>query len=229
MSFGLQLINDFGRVQIDADFKAPRLIGSGTAYKDATFMLPHALTQETPMVMVQPHVADQYVGAVSLYVSGGSYVAIAGQGYFNWAVYSTLGAAISDGSQFGLEVYKADGSVAYSSRHRHPCLTHMFNKPADYGTGGGSGAWPSTYYFSGYTEVPWIFANPLLQTMAGVGEFSESVCGIMAKVNGGLNSITVDMRDMANPAYPTFPALDTRHEYNPYYQLPAWFAVGRTY
>lgn len=240
MTFGIQIINDYGRIQIDSDFSCPRMIMQGSAAFNGSkygvdVAMPTGTNSECPIILARPTQVDKYIGGIEFYPQENNLsilrLSMSGECPFDWAAFSTTGSAISDGSTYGLEVYRANGSVAFSSRNRHPCLTHIFGKAPSYDTGGASGGWPNVYSFAGYSDMPWIFMNPLLQTGAGVGEFSESMAGIFAKVAAGFNSITVNMLDVAAPGatYPQFPALADRHAYNPYHQMPGYFAVATNY
>lgn len=242
MSYGFEVINANGRVQIDQDHANPRLIMTGTcAAGSLTYIhMPYDIRDEAPLVLMRPHQAGLYVGGVRLYAPRAAFgsnpalpsgaIQMRGQCGWDYAVFSTRGAPTMDGSAWGLEVRKADGTITYSSRYQHPRITHLAQKAADATQAGG---WPFTFSISGHTSMPWLLANPLCITGAGVGEMSESMGAIMASVNSSFTTVTVDFRDGAydysgsNPVnyYRPFPNLTNRAAYNPYYNKPAWFGA----
>lgn len=239
MGYGFQLLSAHGRVQIDQDFKAPRLIASGSSIggvlKRAEIAMPYDIDAEPPIVLVRPSLADSYVGAFFCgrdsawttfngMANGG--IALYGQCAFDYAIFSTMGSAVSDGSAFGIEVYRADGSTAFTSRHRHPRLRALFQKPASSAADGG---YPNTFSISGFASMPWLLANPLLASAFGVGPDSSHMGAVMGAVNSSFTQLTVSLRDFGDPTLPALTAADVSPsvaDYDPYSGLPAWFAVA---
>lgn len=246
MSYGFQIISNFNRVQVDQDFSAPRLIAAGTAplvflpaygvwSANVVFPMPYNIFLEPPVVMVRPAATGKYVGG---YFSGKSAdfttfdgmadggFSVSGQCAFDYAVFSTRGTAVADAVGWGLEVYKADGSMAFSSRHSHPRIRGLLTKAASTASDGG---YPNAFSVSGFSAMPWLLANPLVQTAFGLGPNGETIGGAMAAVASGFGTVTIDLRDCADPAFPsisTTAAAATADQYNPYQGKPAFFAVG---
>jgi hypothetical protein len=233
MSYGLQVLNTTSRIQIDQDFRNARLVASGSRPAGQYyFPMPYLVTLEPPIVLMRPSVANSYVGATNIAESGdffgydgaNGYVVMGGQHAYDYAIFSAqYGTPVSDGATYGLNVFRSDGSVAYDSRQQHPNIKSLHLKAANSTSGGG---YPNVFTISGFSSMPWILANPLVQTWAGVGEFSESVGCVMAAVNSGFTTLTVDFRDAAASGYPVFPALSDRANYNPYFGTTGWFGVA---
>lgn len=236
-SYGLQVIGDHGRIQIDQDFKAPRLIMSGSSttegpllggVNEAVVTLPYSVTLEPPLVFVRPSQPDKFVGCFSLAApavgfSGSNGFYMAGQCPFDYAVFSSQGTPFSDGSTYGLEVYTADGAVAYSSRHSHPRIRSIAQKVA---TTAADGGYPNQFSISGFSQMPWIMANPLILTAFGVGPDSETMGCVMAAVNSNYTQLSIDLRSVGPGNGRLGDYLSNVNDYNPYYNLPAWFAVA---
>lgn len=239
MGYGFQLLSSSMRVQIDQDFKAPRLIASGSSVSSgpsyAEVAMPYNIDTEPPIVLVRPSLADKYVGGFfcgkstawttfSGMANGG--IALYGQCPFDYAIFSTLGAAVSDGSAFGIEIYKADGSIAFTSKHQHPRLRSL---PAKAASSASDGGYPNTFSISGFSAMPWLLANPLLVTAFGVGPDGEHMGAVMGAVNSAFTQLTVDLRDFADPALPRLaPAVSPSgvEAYNPYHGITAWFGIA---
>lgn len=236
MSYGLQITSSLGRLQIDQDSKMPRLIQSGyiaaanylpSGYYGASLHLPSSApsSSEPPLVLVKPTQADKYVGAFRISPpnnipppSPNGAFDLLGQCPFYYAVFSSLGAPLEDTDNFGFIVNTASGSVAYSSKHQHPRIRALFYRAAQ------SIGFPASYSLAGFDSMPWILANPLLQTDKGAWDFSGSVACIMAKINSTYTTITFEMMEVAINR--VFPNLVDKADYNPYQNLPAWFGVA---
>lgn len=250
MSYGFETTNLGSRVQVTQDYSNSRLIASGSVSEsvassnvdtDTRIQIPYSVTAEVPLVLIRPWLTGKFVGAVQ--TSGpfapfpgdpgttNGFISIHGQCGFDYAIFSTKGTAVNDGSAWGLEVYRADGSVAYSSKHQHARITQLLYKPADSSAVGG---YPNVYSISGFSSMPWIIANPLRVTDQGVNDYSTSQGCVMASVNSAFTQVTFDFRDAAAistsaPYYrtfPVFPSLTDRAAYNPYGNRPIWFGVG---
>ena len=233
MAHGFQLSNAFSRVQVDQSSSAPRLIASGVSVSlgnnahMVAYDTGYPLTQEPPIVMLRPHVAGKHVGGGAITLTGFLYY---GQCSFDYAVFSTLGTPVSDGSQYGMEVYRSDGSVAYSSRHTHPRIRTLVSMPPTTALGGG---YPKTAPLSGYTAMPWVQATSLIQTGLGQSETSEGTGGVTAAIDATFTTLTIELTNM-NPAFPggAFPTLRSfigaalAGDYDPYFGQPSFFSVG---
>lgn len=236
MAHGFQVLNATHRIQIDQDFRNARVIATGTLAAGMHYLaMPYLVTDEIPIVLLRPSIISSYVGSVALWRYGdlftgdfpnaNGYLQMGGQHAFDYAICTaTVGTPIADTATHGLLVYKTDGSIVYDSRHRHPNITQLLAKASDATSSGG---YPNTFSISGYSDMPWLLGNPLMVTFNGVGETSSSQGCVMARVNSGFTSITVDFRDAAAPlTFPVFPALPDRSAYNPYSGRPAWFGVS---
>lgn len=238
MGFGFQLSGTTNRVQIDQDFKAPRLIAAGSstptgAYHSQSVEMPYDIDAEPPIILVRPSLPNKFIGGLRIgrdwadfngMANGG--LALSGQCAFDYAIFSTLGTAVEDGSTWGIEVYKADGSIAFTSKHQHPRLRALLQKPASTASDGG---YPNAFSISGFSAMPWLLANPLIVTAFGVGPDSAHMGGVMAAVNSSFTQVTVDLRDMGDGLLPRLTSADvypSLADYNPYYGLPVWFAVA---
>lgn len=233
MSYGLQILNDAGRIQVDAESLPARLLTSGyVAGRSAYLTMPYAIENEAPIILLKPTQPNSFVGGLyfgAIYSTGpAGTILVGGQHPFYYAIFAaTMGTPVIESTNYGLQVFRSDNSVAYDSRHQHPNLTHMFYKPPDTSTTGG---YPNTYSFSGYSEMPWILANPLMLTYLGVGETTTYAGCVMASVNPAFNQLTVDLRffnpDFA-PYFHQIPVGTERQDQNPYYNSPGWFGVSR--
>lgn len=209
MSFGLQLISgSIGRV-IDQDVTVPYAVDTGyrPLTKSGTYILPLERTLVStvaafpPLILIRPDTADRYVGG---FFGGNASVgqpaaqfSVTGQCGFHWAVFAGVGTPIQDSTQYGLEVYRSDGSVAYSSRRIHPRLRQIVQVNAASLTAG------EIYVpLSGFSSRPWLVANDLLATFSGVGDGSEFVPALMARVNSSNTGIYLGWRDYADNSAP---------------------------
>lgn len=245
MGFGFQALSNATRVQVDQDFIAPRLIASGHAdlYFDGSYgvntadvvvTLPYDIYIEPPIVLIRPDQADKYVGGIifgkaadwTTLPAGNGGFKLVGQCAFDYAIFAAAGTAASDGSSHGLEVYRGDGSLAYSSRHSHPRVRALLHKVA---TAAADGGYPNVFGISGFSQMPWLLANPLIVTAWGVGPDGEHMGCVMGAVDSTFTHATFDLRDYASPAYPRLTGAmvgGAVNDFNPYHNLPAHFAVG---
>ena len=237
MSYGFQVLNDTGTVQIDQDYVNSRLSVTGscsthtgmfgtppyTGVYDLHLELPAAinLDVEIPVVLIRPAALGKYVGSLQFIrnfsgstPTGTWSLRIVGQCPFDYAIFSTLTTPVSDGSSHGLEVYRLDGSIAYSSRHSHPRITNTFQIPS------GPLTFPQSFGFPSKSSIPWVLGNPLCITWKGVGDMDESIGGVMFRIDS-LASCTVHLLNMGTNLFdPIGSAL-----YNPYENVPARFAI----
>jgi hypothetical protein len=243
MSHGFLATNGVNRILIDQEYSNARLVQSGFLPAGETRIeCPFQIGADTPLVLIRPSVPESYVGGCGLWPQDEIFeglpngiISLSGQHAFSYAIFAvSQGSAVSDGSNFGLIVRRANGAISYDSRHSHPQVRQLLYKAPDYSQ---YTNYPHTYSVSGYAEMPWLVANSLCMTFLGVGEYSESVGAIMAKVNSSFTQITVDMRDWAATAfvgpgqagprtYPVFPSLPGKYAYNPYYGQSTYFGVG---
>lgn len=210
MGYGFNAVNAAGTVQIDQDFINARLIAQGTktvsdsSDPGVTLKLnlnevfgSDTLPGANPIVLVRPHDFGKYVGGMLLYAdwasgygsSTASFLELRGEAAFDYAIFSVGGTPISDSTTTGLEVYRSDGSIAYSSRHSHPRITDLLFRASYSGY-----AWPTSMAFPAKSAMPWLLANPLCTTWLGIGETTEWVAGVMMRINN-LYSCEVDLMD----------------------------------
>ncbi len=248
MGYGFEVTSASGSVQIDQDFVNSRLSITGycnthtgnyggppyTGVYDLDLELPSAvnLDAEIPVILVRPSALGKYVGAVQFirnYNVDGSgvpttptgtwNVQIVAECPFDYAIFSTLTTPVSDGSTHGLEVYRADGSVAYSSRHSHPRITDTFQIPS------GGYVFPQSFGFPSKSATPWILANPLCTTFVGVGDGDENIGAVFMRVDT-LASCTVQMLNVGIYLFdPMGTSVVAPASYNPYKNVPARFAI----
>ncbi len=225
MAAGFKIINDSGVIQIDGDYVNSRLIaqgycdtlGTGTAvtqyWADVALGAAYPSSAECPVVFVRPTQAEKWIGSVAVdtpHDSFGSFpsrpngsVRIKAQCPFNWAIFSCLGMPVDTGDACGVKVWKADGTLAYSSSHVSPRITQLLS------FAGGTSRWPLARSFNQQAAMPWVFASNLVDCSGG--ENADPVA-MMAKVNAGLNTLTVDylntntMLHAAGDPFEGFPA-----------------------
>ena len=237
MSYGLVVRNSHGTVQIDGEYVNSRLVAAGSVssggypagsgYYGAAIHLgaAYALSLECPVVLIKPSQPAKFVGsfmaatpATATWASGNGSIFLQGQCPFDYAIFSTKGSPIEDSDPFGLVVRNAAGSIVFSSNRLPPRVTALFERPAQ------TWGWPSSYGLSGLSEMPWILANPLMQTWKGIDEFSEQVGCVMAAVSADFTTLTVQMMDAAQNR--VFPNIAAKNNYNPYHARKGWFGVA---
>jgi hypothetical protein len=177
MSYGASIINNLDNIQIDQDFIQHRKVysqycnslqaGYGTmkfpsvdGYINLTTICGIHPSDGVPMIVLRPITYGNYVGGLSIVegsdIYGNStnelFIQVIGYDPFYLDVYSTVGTPISDFSTHGFEVYRGDGSIAYSSRHEQPRIAAMIAKQ-NYA--------PITATVSGFSSVPAFLANSL--------------------------------------------------------------------
>lgn len=210
MSYGIEALNTLNRIQITQDFKNARLVASGYVSGGYTapngsvgsvlqYSLPYDGKLEPPIVLIKPTLVDRYVGGMVLvysptYPNGRLF--LYGQCPFNYAIFSTLGTPIADTGNFGLEVYKEDGTtLAYSSKHSHPRIKQLIYKP-----GMSIHSYPFTSAITPQAQIPWMLANSCTGLPSSSGGPDEvGVSGmVMVSINSALNTLSFDLRDHAD-------------------------------
>lgn len=177
MGYGASIINNLDIIQIDQDFIQHRKVysqycnstqaGYGTmkfasvdGYINLTTLCGIHASDGVPIIVLRPITFGNYVGGLSIVegsdINGNStnelMISVTGYSPFYLDVYSTVGTPISDYSTHGFEVYRGDGSIAYSSRHEQPRIASMIAKQ-NYA--------PVTATVSGFSSVPAFLANSL--------------------------------------------------------------------
>lgn len=224
MAFGFELSSASLAAVLDENSLVPYRVAQGywPLTKSGVNVIPMRQAMATdvaaaaPMVLVRPDAYDKYVGAfagsadaVGAYDTtedgsqGSPYFVVTGQTGFHWQVYATDGAPLVDATAWGAEIYSHSGQVLYSSRRRHVRLRQVIELSPAMLVG-------SEVYvpLSGYTSMPWLMANNLPMTGAGIGEYSEYAPCLMAKVHHGNSGITFCWRDAADNQAPGFYGAD---------------------
>jgi hypothetical protein len=180
------------------------------------------------LVMVRPTQVNKWVGSgrasVATGVAEGAAPAFTAWGYtaygeapFSMAVFhvgsgtpESIGPPVSDaGGSFGLEVYRADQSLAYSTKHKHPLVKQLVQMTA---TG-----YPKSFSISGYSEMPWFLLNAL-----PFNEFfgeAQDQSGMMAKIDATFTTVTVGHMGFDGANWYSFSG-------NAVYSIPAVYGVG---
>jgi hypothetical protein len=161
MPFGLSTSSQGGLIQIDQDYRCPPLISEGyvgtmsggVALVNLT--LPGVTPQTAAMSIfaIQPTQFGKYVGKPYVNyawpnTSTAVVFGLAAECPFYWRMFAFDMPPINDGSGYGLEVYRANGGLSYSSRERYMnvFLKSVFN-----------------YYVTGQNPTPTVqipFSNP---------------------------------------------------------------------
>lgn len=242
MPVGLQVFGDSGYVQIDSTYKNSSLIIQGTCthagfngtnYYGMQIQMPYDIRTECPLVLVRSGIGKYVGGMYSLGPhsdngSGASVngeIILIGQSVFDYAIFSTRGTPIRDTGKYGIEIFNEAGSMVFTSADRHPRILEIFRKDAE------PWGYPKTYVTS-KGSIPWILANPLVTTWKGVGEFTEVLGGVVA-ANNGDGTFTVNMMDTAgtypitdsNQFLPNYKTPGGAQGFNPYSDMPAFFAI----
>lgn len=248
MAFGIQLSNAALAAVLDENSMVPYrvdegywpLTQSGAYIQWLVRPVATDVADAAPMVLIRPEAYDKYVGGFlgSCDAVGGfdgtedgsdgtPYFVVTGQTGFDWQVYAAAGTPIVDPTAWGAEVYGPTGEVLYSSRRRHVRLRQVIQiTPAMLVA-------DEVYIpLSGYDSMPWILANNLPMTVAGISETSEFFPGLMAKVHAGNTGITFCWRDMADNQAPSthgpdgFRKLDASVDFDAYNNF---FSAGSYY
>lgn len=238
MTTGFKVFNNNGFVQIDDNFKNPRLVATGTipqatAGEIDLGVLGINLDTEIPLVMVRPHNYDRYVGGAyfsKVHSNGttfGNYVGIdADRTAYDYAIFSTVGSPISDGGTLGMVVRNPSDVVVYDSRYVYPRLLSALQMAAS-----SNYNYPLNYGISGYSEMPWILVNPLIWQQGNINDFNPiNYSGIFMKVNS-LTSITIDHLVLGQYSGQNGLTMVAAHggeamAYNPYHLKSAVFVLG---
>lgn len=240
MSYGVNILNNSSTIQINQDLTTAKLITSGSSSYNQEFLninLPNN-NIAAPIIFVKPNNTGQFVGVLThARIDNNTYKVefLAETGGFSWAIFSpTCTSPVTETVSYGLEVYTSTGGIAYSSKNKHPQITHLFYKPSIFSgacytwTFQNSGWNNATYALSGYTSMPWIMVNNLTAHWAGVGPYSDELPGYMGKINSGYTSATFDLRNVGG--YWSFPRVSQIDcQFDLYSALPegAWFGVGK--
>lgn len=207
MNAGLQVFNDQQVLQIDSDYRNARFafsgycntkaVGSNSYYVNIELNAATSTSLECPMVLIRPEQTEQYVGGCfvnSPHGEIGSFpsrpngaVQLWGQCPFDWAILSTRIAIGSGGSPYGFDVFDANGNLVFASAYRQLRITELFDDP-------NSNGWPKSFNLTKGQSNPWIWANPLIG-IAG-GSYDEIFPGIVCKLNGARNVLTVNALDL---------------------------------
>lgn len=249
MSYGLNILNNSGTIQINQDLRAAKLAASGTTstYLYADVYVPGMGADTGVIILVKPNNVNQFITLFSCYpIDNNNYRLFisADSGGFTWAVFSSLTTSpVTETTAHGLEVYTSNGSIAYSSKHKHPQITHLCYKPSIFTgycqnwTYQNAGWNDATYAISGYTSMPWLLMNNLAGHAFGVGPYSDQSPCYGGKVNTGYTSVTFDLLGGDAGYYPGTgydrlrPAGDGTtcqfDLYNYIYPQGVWFGVGK--
>lgn len=196
MTYGFTITSSTtGRNVVEQDYTNPPLI-SVTTYQPSAFgvsvSVPYGLLPELPLIFARPQVVDRYVGGLLMAGANSTLPANTFQFFtqcpVDIAIFSTQGSPVSDGSTWGLEIFRSSGARAFSSRYTYPRMTSLAPKPL-------ASAYPWSFSTPGYSSMPWIFLNNLI--------FSDYSMA-MAKVATGYQNVVVDIRDVE--AFGTDPA-----------------------
>ncbi|HAL21894.1 MAG TPA: hypothetical protein DCP40_04070 [Stenotrophomonas sp.] len=211
MNAGLQVFNDEQILQIDSDYRNPRIafsgycntraVGSNSYFVNIGLDPATSTALECPMVIIRPEATGQYVGGCfvnSPYEAFGSTparphggVQLWGQCPFDWAVLSTRVGMGSGGSPYGIDVFDAQGNLVFASAYRQLRITQVFDDPNSQG-------WPKTFNLTKGQANPWLWANPMIG-LAG-GTWNEEFPGIVGRFNAGRNQLTVAAVDLVTMA-----------------------------
>ena len=203
MSFGVQVINDYGTFVIDENYINARLVRQDFGFKNTAqywenepvlkygFGARGLNMTYPPLVLVRPNNPAKWFGATI--IGGGEYGGV----YDQWsgidifsqdasavdvAVFSEEAPGIESADTYGLEVWNS-GAKAFTSKSQYPRITHMFLFTQPYSCG------TRTFTFSGYNSTPWVIANTLYGS-SWSGEYDAGHHGCLVKFNGN-GSMTV--------------------------------------
>ena len=175
MTAGLQIFNDNGVIQIDELFKNPRLVTRGFVAErnSSNFgdqmevkLTPFGINMdiEIPVILLRPTQLNQYVGGVALgydynVSSPHSIFFTRSDNYaYEYAIFATTVPGVVDPTiNYGLQVFLANGELAYSTANSHARILANLFKPAP-------GAYPYPYSFGipNTGAMPWFLGNPLM-------------------------------------------------------------------
>lgn len=233
-SHGLELFSGSLGAVLSQNSTVPYVIDSGYqpagAGGVATLVrnLPASFGQAPCIVLARPEQADKYIGGFfsEAYFPEITYTSppanpsftVYAQCPFYWKVLAVTGAPITDSTSFGLEIYRSDSSIAYSSRRQSARLKQIVQVTA------ASVVNDEIYVpISGFSARPWLVMNDLPSTVSGIGEFSEFYPFLMAKVNAANTGVYISWRDGGG----NFRKLDSSNsdfgQYNTFFYGPNYF------
>lgn len=214
MSFGLEVRNDAGRVQIDEEYRNLLLVAQGTAAAAYAggFTFP-AQSSCTPLVCVRPVTDGTYIGFMNVSSTSATYFS---DGPFDWAVYGLDSPVYLDGSSYGLQVFSASGSLAFDSRCEPVRIKAVASGQSvwpDVKTASpmssGYNNYPVVINFTAFGLRPWMCINQLTY-------FDEGDGGTIAATTSGLGQVTVRYGVMVSGTTWTWAANDGANGYLSY-------------
>lgn len=228
MSYGLTVINNFNTVLIDPEYQGVRLVQQGTITPTigtegvVVIGLLQNLT-DPPIVLLKPSGFNRYVGGVSIGAArtgypNGSVTVLGKVGIpFEYAIFSSRGTAIETNTDYGLEVFSSQSALIFSSKHSRPRITSLFNV--------NSFSSPTTFSFSGHSQIPWIFANTL-NAFESFDTYSYAYYGFQV---GFTDNTTARLIYGVNDLSSSYPSFNPSSVVNTTNMYPFQFGVAKVF
>lgn len=236
MTAGLQIFNVNGVIQIDETLKNPRYVTGGTVAQGTdnsgygSYVINLGaygidLNVEIPLILVRPTAYGRNVGGIFITKNygttyGGNFCLIdTSDAGFEFAIFSNQGAGVTDSGNCGLQVFNAAGQLTYDSNQRHArIIANLYHAATP------NFQYPYSYNFSGFSEAPWIVANPLVSSYLGEQDYPA---GVYAKLNS-TSSITIGLQlsGAANLSFLDMYGLVAAKNADPYNGRSASFALA---
>lgn len=199
MSFGIEIKNNAGRVQVDGTYRNLFLVAQGTAPAGNWSSISYpAQTSCNPLVCIRPVSDGTYVGFVSVGAASASYFS---DGPFEWAVYGLDSLLYYPGTQYGMQVFNSAGSVVFDSRCEPLRVKTVASGQAvwpDVLHGGSPSVafnnYPLAINFTPFGVRPWLCINQMVYAdnfQSGSEEGSSGDGGVLIMTTNGLGQLIV--------------------------------------
>jgi hypothetical protein len=181
-SYGIEIHNATGDIQITQDYANYQLIAQGTIGSATSNSIPVQLTYPAqanntiPLVFVRPHSDGVYVGGCLFDSSApgltgfGAGAWVVCSGAFDYKIYGITSTIAVDASGFGLQVFDTSGNPTYDSRKSVPRIQDVVVVNTIYPAPATS-AYPFAPYdspvvpisksYTSFGQRPWFMVNNL--------------------------------------------------------------------
>lgn len=155
------------------------------------------LYPESPMMLIKP-APGTFVGGVQCFQRNsliGNCFQYQANGQFQWALCSTIGNPITIGEgKVGLKMWDESGKLIFTPQFKYPRIQTLVSiESPPYS----QSATSRTVTFPALTQTPWIIAQDatLVFEVSGGGDTGYPPYCYSISIGGGLNSLTVQMRN----------------------------------
>lgn len=177
MSFGIEVYNTNGNLQISESYSNYQQIASGTISSananggSTTFSYTAQTSGTYPLVFARPHSDGVYVGGCFFGDSVTGLTAntfyLTSSGAYDYRVYGLNGSSTIDSSTFAMQVFDGSGNVIWDSRKPQAQVQATVTATTVWPSSGPMDPYdnpsvPITLSYTSFSQRPWILMNNLV-------------------------------------------------------------------